>query len=220
MSAVHGLWGRFGLAARGFGLIAAGLQTRGAARTMAEPEARGPRDLGRVESLLQRHAKARGSVADVLEIARPGEAHDGWFAEGARLSRCEVVDDFRPVDMAARLRAFPDGAFDVVFSVDTIEHVRMPWKVAAEIERVLRPGGLTIHSTVFTSRYQPQPEDFFRFTPDGLKALFEGLECLTAEFDATARPRPTGRPRATGDIFGGSREGWRVTYCGRKPLVR
>ena len=64
--------------------------------------------------------------------------------------------------------------------------------------------------------------NFLRFTPDGLKSLFSDLECLTAEFDATERRRePARRGRSEcADIFTGSREGWRVHFCGRKGLMR
>ncbi len=123
-------------------------------------------------------------------------------------------------DVLAALQAALSGSLAAIFSVDTIEHLRAPWLVAAEIARVLKPGGVTFHTSVFTTCYQPTPEDFFRFTPEGLKALFAGFECLTAEFDATERRRAAPRHCGTGDIFGGSREGWRVTYAGRKALRR
>lgn len=173
----------------------------------------------RVETLWRRQVKAHGRVATVLEIGHRGEGHRSWMDEAVNYAGRDVVAGGIPQDLLAALRSLPDQSYDAVLSVDAIEHVKAPWRVADEIVRLLRPGGITFHSTVFTTRYQPQPEDFFRFTPDGLKSLFGDLECLTAEFDATERRRD-GRSERGGDIFGGSREGWRVNYCGRKPFLR
>ncbi|WP_181704035.1 methyltransferase domain-containing protein [Chthonobacter albigriseus] len=176
----------------------------------------------RAETLLRRLVQQHGRAGSALEIGRRGVSHADWMDSNVRHDQRDVAVEGIPVDIVTALREIPDESYDVVFSVDTIEHVKAPWRVAAEIARILRPGGITFHSTVFTTRYQPQPEDFFRFTPDGLKSLFDTLECLTAEFDATERRREHGR-KARGecaDIFGGSREGWRVHYAGRRPLLR
>lgn len=41
---------------------------------------------------------------------------------------------------------FRDGAFDVVFSSNVLEHVPEPWTMAEEMVRVTRPGGLVVIS--------------------------------------------------------------------------
>lgn len=177
---------------------------------------------GRTETLFRRQVKNHGRVRAVLEIGQPGMRHEQWLDGDIRHDGIDVSVDRVPADVASVLREIPAGSYDAVFSVDALEFVKAPWRAADEIVRILRPGGITFHTTVFTTRYQPQPEDFFRFTPDGLKSLFSDLDCVAAEFDATARKRPQRRfeRRDPTDIFGGSREGWRVHYCGRKPLLR
>lgn len=174
----------------------------------------------RAETLLRRHVGQHGRVTTVLEIGRRGRSHADWFASGVQHDQRDVAVDHLPMDVVAALKEIPSGSYDVVYSVDVIEYVKAPWRVADEIARILKPGGITFHTTLFTTSYQPQPEDFVRFTPDGLKSLFDGLECLTAEFDATERRRDGGRKaRVCPDIFGGSREGWRVHYAGRKTFT-
>ena len=111
------------------------------------------------------------------------------------------------------------GSFDAVISVDVLEHVREPWLAAPEIIRLLRPGGFTYHSTLFSWRYQPSPVDYWRFTPDALMFLFKDLRVMRSEFDTVERRRNLigkGRHRIDPDAFGGWRENWRVFYAGVK----
>jgi SAM-dependent methyltransferase len=48
---------------------------------------------------------------------------------------------------------FPDDDFDFVYSTVVMEHVTSPGDALAEIARVLRPGGLSVH--VFPARWRP-----------------------------------------------------------------
>lgn len=82
---------------------------------------------------------------------------DGGFAVAGREADASMLDDpaaFAPYPyredrlhvrhMNALALAFPDGSFDVVFSLSSIEHFGTPADIrraAAEMRRVLRPGG-------------------------------------------------------------------------------
>lgn len=114
-----------------------------------------------------------------------------------------------------------DASFDVVISVDVFEHINRPWLAAAEITRLLRPGGISYTSTLFAWRYHPVPIDYWRFTPPCLEFLFDGLETIDAAFDVTERRRDIrGRGRLDQvpiDALGGFRENWRVHHIGRRP---
>lgn len=115
-----------------------------------------------------------------------------------------------------------DGSFDVIISVDVFEHIDRPWLAAAEITRLLRPGGLSYTSTLFAWRYHPVPIDYWRFTPPCLEFLFGGLETISSGFDATERRRDIrGRgalDQVPVDALGGFRENWRVFHIGRRPF--
>jgi len=42
--------------------------------------------------------------------------------------------------------SFPDGSFEVVFSVNMVHHLDNPWSVFSELTRVLKPGGKLVVS--------------------------------------------------------------------------
>ena len=116
----------------------------------------------------------------------------------------------------------PSGSFDLIISVDVFEHIDKPWLAAAEISRLLKPGGVTGHSTLFSWRYHPCPIDYWRFTPEALKSLFPELKPLHAEFDYAERRRnvdKVSRRGAPPDELGGWRENVRVHYVGFKPVI-
>ncbi len=113
-----------------------------------------------------------------------------------------------------------DASFDAIISVDVFEHINRPWLAAKEIGRLLKPGGLCYHSTLFSWRYHPCPIDYWRFTPEALRFLFADLEHIDSGFDDLERRRNImGRDstKLTPDAFGGWRENWRLHHAGKKP---
>ncbi len=72
----------------------------------------------------------------------------------------------------------PDGAVDGVVVQAVLEHVLDPWRVAAEIHRVLRPDGLVYADTPFLQPVHEGPYDFTRFTESGHRWLFRDFALL------------------------------------------
>jgi SAM-dependent methyltransferase len=77
---------------------------------------------------------------------------------------------------------FEDAVFDVVVSDQVLEHVEGdPRQAIEECMRVLRPGGLCVHTTCLINPIHYGPKDLWRFSPDGLRHLIgadaEVLEC-------------------------------------------
>lgn len=66
---------------------------------------------------------------------------------------------------------FSADSFDAVISDQVLEHVADPRRAVQEACRVLRPGGLAVHTTCFLNPVHPRPRDYFRFSVDGLEAL-------------------------------------------------
>lgn len=71
--------------------------------------------------------------------------------------------------------------FDLIISLYVFEHLAMPWVVAEEIMKMLKPGGSVFIIAPFAFAAHERPWDFFRFSEQGLKMLFPedaGMECL------------------------------------------
>lgn len=66
----------------------------------------------------------------------------------------------------------PDNSVDAIFCNQVLEHVFDISKAAAELQRVLKPGGLVVVGIPFTYPWHGVPYDFTRLTPCGLRALF------------------------------------------------
>jgi SAM-dependent methyltransferase len=69
---------------------------------------------------------------------------------------------------------FADASFDAVLSMNVLEHVRDPFRCAAEIARVVRPGGRLYANAPFLQPYHGYPHHYYNMTASGLENLFSG----------------------------------------------
>ncbi len=67
---------------------------------------------------------------------------------------------------------FADNSFDAVFSFAVLEHVKLPFRAAAEMSRVLKPGGTMAVCAAFLQPVHGYPHHYFNMTRMGLQALF------------------------------------------------
>lgn len=75
---------------------------------------------------------------------------------------------------------FKENEFDTIVTNQVLEHIEKPWLMVKEIKRILKAGGICIATAPFINPYHPDPEDFFRYTKEGLRSLFknENFEIL------------------------------------------
>ena len=67
---------------------------------------------------------------------------------------------------------FEPDSFDALYSVSTFEHLAMPWKVALEVNKVLRTGGLAHFVTHQALGMHELPWDFWRYSDTSWNSLF------------------------------------------------
>ncbi len=99
-------------------------------------------------------------------------SHSNILIDRLGLGKAELIEANYPEHNAIDLRAFGSGEFDYVVSDQVLEHVEGdPQAVFNESLRLLKPGGIAVHTTVFVFPIHGYPSDFWRFTPECLKML-------------------------------------------------
>ena len=115
---------------------------------------------------LARFRQAPADDARVLSIS-----HSVELCRLLGLANGHLVEANYPQYSALDL-PFADESFDYVVSDQVLEHIEGdPQRVIDETFRVLKRGGLAIHTTCFINPIHREPNDFWRFTPDALAFL-------------------------------------------------
>ena len=93
--------------------------------------------------------------------------------EGPGVDRAIDLEEPLPRDL---------GQFAHIDCMSVLEHSRRPWLMAQNIERLLEPGGSLYITAPFVWRVHAYPDDYFRFTVNGVKSLFTEIEWSAAAF--------------------------------------
>ncbi|MEA2758749.1 MAG: hypothetical protein QOH65_1362 [Methylobacteriaceae bacterium] len=86
------------------------------------------------------------------------------------------VEEGKDVDVVADLHRLPadwTNRFAAVVAISVFEHLERPWIAAREVARVLAPGGFCYIATHQTFPLHGYPSDFFRFSKEALRLIFE-----------------------------------------------
>ncbi len=94
-------------------------------------------------------------------------------------------------------------SFDLVISGQTFEHNPYFWITAAEIARVLTPGGLAVIIAPSSGKVHRHPYDCWRFYPDSGAAIcaYVGLDLAESLIEHPSRQRPIGGDRQWHDAL-------------------
>jgi SAM-dependent methyltransferase len=106
---------------------------------------------------------------------------DGGFSVERMQTTADTVSDFLAEETITPL----ESRFDLVFSFDTLEHVSNPFLFCEHLVAITKPGGYVFAATLFSWTYHPAPQDYYRFSPAGMRELFENeYNRRRNEFDA------------------------------------
>jgi SAM-dependent methyltransferase len=103
---------------------------------------------------------------DVRYIAVDVDDREKQFGYGAPGHRPPDTRYFR-----GSVLPLADGEADTVLCTETLEHVLEAVFFLTELKRALAPGGWLILTVPFAARWHFVPQDYWRFTPSGLKQL-------------------------------------------------
>ena len=93
--------------------------------------------------------------------------------------------------------------FDIIIAEHVFEHLRHPYKAARNVHKMLQDDGVFLIVTPFMIKIHSHPQDYTRWTPDGLRAFLE--DC-----DFAAEVHAWGNRKAVAGNFARWREyGWR-----------
>jgi SAM-dependent methyltransferase len=94
------------------------------------------------------------------------------------------------IDLVGSVEDIPakDSSFDFVITQEVLEHVESPLKGIKEIHRVLKPGGLAYIQLPFIIGFHPCPNDYWRFSHEGMRALADSSGLDVIELDMSVGP--------------------------------
>jgi SAM-dependent methyltransferase len=110
---------------------------------------------------------------------------------GANWVSVDKYDNSDVIDRHADIEdlQFPDDSFNAAVCWSVLEHVPHPQKAISELHRVLRPKGLIWVQLPFLYPYHPDPSDFWRVTPSGLRIWMDAFEEIACACDYWARTK-------------------------------
>jgi SAM-dependent methyltransferase len=123
---------------------------------------------------LERQAQI-GEGYRVLDVGCGPKPYYPFFAERAsEYVGVDVVDN-PAAELRGSVESLPveDGSFDIVLCTQVLEHCDDPAQAVRELRRVTAPGGRVLASTHGVQWYHPSPVDYWRWTHEGLRRLFE-----------------------------------------------
>ncbi|CAG9255576.1 hypothetical protein PUN4_240021 [Paraburkholderia unamae] len=100
---------------------------------------------------------------------------------------------FRHTDLVADSHVLPfdDNCFEAAIVMNAFEHYREPDKAAAELRRVLKPGGRLLIHTAFMQPLHEKPFHFFNCTRYGLEQWFRDFDVELIEVSPNLCPNHT-----------------------------
>jgi len=130
-----------------------------------------------IEAEVERFAASLSPGARVLDAGAGEGSYKLHFANqrytALDLGVGDATWNYTALDVVGDLEKlpFPDRTFQAALNVVTLEHVREPARVVAELFRTLTPGGNLLLIAPHEWEEHQQPHDYYRYTRYGLEYL-------------------------------------------------
>lgn len=123
-------------------------------------------------------SKIDSGTATVLDFGASNAPYRRLFGPARKFLAADLVDPAQPVPARVDVPVHPDGrlaaadaSVDLVLSLQVLEHVKDVERYLAEAERILKPGGTLYLTTHGMWPFHSRPNDFHRWTLEGLRRL-------------------------------------------------
>lgn len=133
---------------------------------------------GRIRQYIERHADKLGD--DVLEVGSRMTNENCWWIINRDLAKGRWTGiDMQAghgVDQVVDIHNPPaewGGRFSGVLCSEVLEHVARPWLALPKLREMMRSSGWLVITTLTSFPLHGFPDDFYRYTPSGLKLLLE-----------------------------------------------
>lgn len=133
---------------------------------------------GQIRHFIERHADKLGD--DVLEVGSRLTNADAWWIINRDLAQGQWtgidMQEGHGVDQVVDIHSPPaewTGRFSGVLCSEVLEHVARPWLALPKLREIMQPGGWMVVTTLTSFPIHGFPDDFYRYTPSGLKLLLE-----------------------------------------------
>lgn len=133
-----------------------------------------------VKSFVKVYSKIFNPSEPIIEIGSMQVSGQEDFADLRPYFRGKIYVgcDIRPglgVDKIENIEhlAMKNGSIDTILMIDALEHIENPHKALDEINRVLKPNGAVVITSVMNFPIHEYPSDFWRFTPEAFKLLLK-----------------------------------------------
>jgi SAM-dependent methyltransferase len=149
---------------------------------------------GRIKNYLTQHKELLQSP--ILEIGSKRFDAPAWWNCNKDLQSggdwlCVDMQEGQGVDEIADIHnlAYNDCSFQSILCSEVLEHVQYPAVGLSECHRVLKDDGWIVLTTLFSFPVHGYPNDYWRFTPEGMRCLlvdagFRNIAVTTAgEYD-------------------------------------
>jgi len=111
----------------------------------------------------------------ILDVGCGVKPYYPFFADVATSYVGVDVVENPAAELIGSVEALPvdDASFDLVLCTQVLEHCDDPAQAVRELRRVTAEGGRVLASTHGVQVYHPSPVDYWRWTHEGLRRLFE-----------------------------------------------